>query len=76
MSIFLTYNQKAEKQKSRAFLLFYLAIKKRLDNRIKGGLQYRQDEIRRLVDQIVYRKAFKNNFVSWINRIVKAVKGW
>lgn len=34
------------------------------------------DEIRRLVDQIVYRKAFKNNFVSWINRIVKAVKGW
>lgn len=34
------------------------------------------DEIRRLVNQIVYRKAFKNNFVSWINRIVKAVKGW
>ena len=34
---FLTYNQKAEKQKSRAnTLLFYLAIKK-LDNRIRGG---------------------------------------
>jgi hypothetical protein len=42
---FLTYNQKAEKQKSRAFaLLFYLAIKKRLDNRIKGG--YNIDKMR------------------------------
>lgn len=41
-----------------------------------GTVDEVSDEIRRLVDQIVYRKAFKNNFVSWINRIVKAVKGW
>jgi len=36
---FLTYNQKAEKQKSRAFaLFFYFAIfQKILDNRTKGG---------------------------------------
>nr|DAQ31917.1 MAG TPA: hypothetical protein [Caudoviricetes sp.] len=36
---FLTYNQKAEKQKSRAFaLFFYFAIfQKTLDNGTRGG---------------------------------------